>query len=193
MSSLSIILVIAVGIVFIHNFCRVKFFGGHSYFGNSKNPVATLCAGGVLTVLAVASAFASWLGFKLLLAPLKVGYLSAAVFALVMLGLVLVVRLPLKKFAFYNNSGVNLLFVGAECAALFVAITLVSKTYSLSFLLLNGLYCALGFSVVLFSFACLVQRIDHCDVPKRFSGLPVAITTIIILAIAFAGFSGIKF
>ena len=52
-----------------------------------------------------------------------------------------------------------------------------------------SLYQALGIFLVLF--AGIRERLDFEDVPKAFKGIPIALITAGILAMAFMGFSGL--
>lgn len=50
---------------------------------------------------------------------------------------------------------------------------------------------ALGFALALILFAGIRERLDFEDVPKSFRGVPIALITAGILAMAFMGFSGL--
>ena len=50
---------------------------------------------------------------------------------------------------------------------------------------------ALGFALALVLFAGIRERLDFEDVPKAFKGIPIALITAGILAMAFMGFSGL--
>ena len=49
----------------------------------------------------------------------------------------------------------------------------------------------LGFALALVLFAGIRERLDFEDVPKAFKGVPIALITAGILAMAFMGFSGL--
>ena len=50
---------------------------------------------------------------------------------------------------------------------------------------------ALGFALALVLFAGIRERLDFEDVPKSLRGVPIALITASILAMAFLGFSGL--
>ncbi len=50
---------------------------------------------------------------------------------------------------------------------------------------------AIGFGLALVLFAGLRERLDFEDVPAAFKGVPIALITAGILAMAFMGFSGL--
>ena len=195
MTSLSTILAIAVVLMLIENICLVKLSGVSSFFGEIKKPATALLLGGTVAITVILSSLITWLLHYFLLAPLKFDYLYAVALVLITAAFVFIIRALLKKStpSLYKNFGVSFPVVSANCAVLGAVIILVVKNYSLLFSVLNGLFGAIGFTVVMFTFACMRERIEHCNVENKLKGLPIAIITAIIMLLAFAGFYGIKF
>ena len=54
-----------------------------------------------------------------------------------------------------------------------------------------GLGTALGVGLVLVPFAALVARLGIADVPTPFRGLPIALVSLALAALAFLGFNGL--
>jgi electron transport complex protein RnfA len=90
--------------------------------------------------------------------------------------------------------------ITTNCAVLGVAIIVVTKefTFSGTAAMLNlpqalvyAASMALGFGLALIIFAGLREHMDLVGVPKPFKGVPIALITAGILALAFMGFSGI--
>ena len=50
---------------------------------------------------------------------------------------------------------------------------------------------AIGFGIALVLFAGLREQLELANVPKSFKGIPIALITAGILAMAFMGFSGL--
>lgn len=50
---------------------------------------------------------------------------------------------------------------------------------------------ALGYGLAMILFAGLREHLELNDVPKAFKGLPIALITVGIMAMAFMGFSGL--
>jgi electron transport complex protein RnfA len=55
---------------------------------------------------------------------------------------------------------------------------------------LFGFGAALGFGLVLVLFAALRERLESAPVPAAFKGAPIALVTAGLMALAFAGFTG---
>ena len=72
-----------------------------------------------------------------------------------------------------------------------IAILLVQKQYNLLESVVFATATAIGFTVALVLFAGLRERLALANVPAAMKGIPVALVTASILAMAFMGFSGL--
>ena len=72
-----------------------------------------------------------------------------------------------------------------------VALLMVQKEYGLLEGLVYSVSTALGFAVALVLFAGMRERLEFEEVPKEFEGVPIALITAALLAMAFMGFSGL--
>ena len=81
-----------------------------------------------------------------------------------------------------------------------VAITVVTKEFTfggtshmmnLGQAMVYALATSIGYGIAMILFAGLREHLAGCDVPKAFKGLPIALITVGIMAMAFLGFSGI--
>jgi electron transport complex protein RnfA len=127
------------------------------------------------------------------LVPLGIGFMQTIAFILVIAALVQMVEIILKKVspALYQALGVFLPLITTNCAVLGVAILLVQKEYNLGESVVYSTATAIGFTLALVLFAGIRERLDLDDVPKAMKGVPVALITAGILAMAFMGFSGL--
>ena len=55
----------------------------------------------------------------------------------------------------------------------------------------NGLGTSIGFLLIIVTFSCIRTRLDSADTPKAFKGLPIALITATIMAIALMGLQGL--
>jgi electron transport complex protein RnfA len=52
---------------------------------------------------------------------------------------------------------------------------------------------ATGFLIAILLFSVIRERVDTtCDIPTAFQGLPIALVSAALLAMAFMGFQGLK-
>lgn len=87
--------------------------------------------------------------------------------------------------------GIFLPLITTNCAVLGVAILMISKEFNLLQSIVYSVATAIGFALALVLFAGIRERLELEDVPKAVQGVPVALITAGILAMAFMGFSGL--
>lgn len=195
MISFSTILIFAINAVLVENLCLVKFLGICPFLGVSKKTDTALGMGFAVTFIMTISSLVTWIIYRFVLLPLNLGYLRTIAFILIIASLVQFVEMALKKLipTLYSALGIYLPLITTNCAVLGVALTNITEEYNLLFAVLNGLFCALGFTLAIWMFACVRERIEHCDVPEAFQGFPIALITAALLSFGFMGFSGMQF
>ena len=181
--------------ILTENFILVKFYGICPFMGVSRKIDTALGMGMAVTfVMALASA-ACWAVDQLILVPLDLAYMQTIAFILVIASIVQVVEMFLKKKvpALYQALGVYLPLITTNCAVLGVALVNVQEGYNFFLSVLNGAAGGLGFTLSIVLFASIRERMDENDVPESFRGFPIALIAAGLLALAFMGFSGMKF
>ena len=92
--------------------------------------------------------------------------------------------------ALYQALGIFLPLITTNCAVLGVAVLVMQKDYDLAQGVVYTVANALGFGLALIIFAGLREQLSLANVPKGMKGMPIALVTAAILALAFMGFSG---
>ena len=185
--------VIIISSIFVNNIVLSQFLGICPFLGVSGKVSTSLGMGAAVTfVLAIAS-IAAYLILYHILVPLHIEYMQTIVFILVIAALVQMVEIMLKKVspALYQALGIFLPLITTNCAVLGVAILLVQKEYNLGEAVVYAVAVAVGFTLALVLFAGLRERLELENVPKALQGVPIALITAGILAMAFMGFSGL--
>ena len=110
------------------------------------------------------------------------------------LNIIVLKKLFLKKKmkGLYQALGVYLPLITTNCAVLGVALTNVSKDYSILEGVVNGFATSVGFLISIVIMAGLREKMEYNNVPKAFRGMPIVLLTACLMAIAFFGFSGLK-
>ena len=181
--------------ILTENFILVKFYGICPFMGVSKKTDTALGMGMAVTfVMAIASA-ACWAVDAYVLQPLGLGYMQTVSFILVIASIVQVVEMFLKKSvpALYQALGIFLPLITTNCAVLGVALVNVQKGYDFLQSVVNGACGGLGFTLAIVLFASVRERVDKTDCPECFKGFPIALISAGLIALAFMGFSGLKF
>lgn len=185
--------VIIISSIFVNNIVLSQFLDICPFLGVSGKVSTSLGMGAAVTfVLAIASIAAYLIQYHILV-PLHIEYMQTIVFILVIAALVQMVEIILKKVspALYQALGIFLPLITTNCAVLGVAILLVQKEYNLGEAVVYAVAVAVGFTLALVLFAGLRERLELENVPKALRGVPIALITAGILAMAFMGFSGL--
>jgi len=103
------------------------------------------------------------------------------------------VEIILKKVspALYGALGVFLPLITTNCAVLGVAILTIQKDFNLLEGVVYAISNAAGFALAMVIFAGIREHLDLMEVPAGMRGVPIALVTAGILALAFMGFTGI--
>ncbi|MBP5171032.1 MAG: electron transport complex subunit RsxA [Bacteroidales bacterium] len=179
--------------VFVNNIVLSQFLGICPFLGVSKKiNTATGMSGAVAFVLTLATII-TWIVYTYLLAPYHLEYLQTVSFILVIASLVQLVEIVLKKIspALYQSLGVFLPLISTNCCILGVAILVIQKHYNLLESVVFAFSTAIGFGLALILFAGIREQLSLLKVPKGMQGMPVALLSAGLLALAFMGFSGI--
>ena len=128
----------------------------------------------------------TYLIYYYILIPLNLGYLQTIAYILVIAGLVQMVEIILKKIApaLYQTLGVFLPLITTNCAVLGVAILVIQKNMNLLESMVYAASIAVGFTLALVIFAGIREQMELTGVPKGMKGVPIALVTAGILAMA---------
>ena len=195
-------ILIIISAIFVNNILLAQFLGICPFLGvSNKLSTATGMSGAVCFVITLATVV-TYLINKYLLVQFNLEFLQTIAFILVIAALVQMVEIVLKKISpsLYQALGIFLPLITTNCAVLGVAITVVTKEFALNSdkaQLLNlgqatvyALATSIGYGLAMILFAGLREHLAVNNVPKAFRGLPIALITVSIMAMAFLGFSG---
>ena len=179
--------------ILTENFVLAKFLGICPFLGVSKKlNTAVGMSAAVIFVMALATAVTYPIN-KYLLESNGLGYLQTIVFILVIAALVQLVEIVLKKFMkpLYNSLGVYLPLITTNCAVLGVVLLNIEKGYGFAESMVNTVGAGVGFLVAMVMFAGVRQRLENCDIPEMFKGLPITLVAACLTSLSFLGFGGI--
>ena len=184
---------IVIGAIFVNNVVLSQFLGICPFLGVSSKVETSMGMGAAVTFVMALSSVVVWLIQTYILAPLGIEFMQTIVFILVIAALVQMVEIVLKKVSpsLYQALGIFLPLITTNCAVLGVALLMVQKEYGLLEGLVYSVSTALGFALALVLFAGMRERLEFEEVPKAFQGVPIALITAALLAMAFMGFSGL--
>ena len=189
---LSLVLIIIVAI-FVNNVVLAQFLGICPFLGVSKKVDTASGMGMAVTAVLVVATIVTYLLQVYVLNAFGLEYLQTIAFILVIAALVQMIEIILKKTmpALYQALGVFLPLITTNCCILGVAILVIQKDYDLLEGIVYALSTGIGFLLAMVLVAGLREQLDLVDVPKAFRGVPIALVTASLLAMAFMGFSGV--
>lgn len=187
------IAMILVGSIFVDNFVLSKFLGICPFLGVSKKTTSALGMSGAVTFVMTLSAAVTWPIYHYILEPNNMSYLKIIAFILVIAMLVQIVEIILKRFipSLYAALGVYLPLITTNCAVLGVTILNIDTGYAFGEAVINAFGSGVGFSLALVMFSGIREKIETCDIPRAFRGIPSALIAASIVSLSFAGFSGL--
>lgn len=188
----SMMIILLTGIL-TDNFVLSKFMGICPFLGVSKNPSGSLGMGLAVTfVMAGATAVTYPLYYEFLV-PMNLTYLNTILFILIIALFVQLLEMFLKRYipALYKSLGVYLPLITTNCAVLGVTLLNLDNKYSFGESIVNAIGGGLGFMMAMLIFSGVRGRLERCNVPKAFQGMPITLVAASIVSLSFLGFGGI--
>lgn len=182
-----------IGAILVNNVVLAQFLGICPFLGVSKDVKSSVGMSGAVLFVMLLATMVTWLIMTYILVPLNLQYLQTIAYILVIAGLVQMVEIVLKKIApsLYQALGVFLPLITTNCAVLGVAILVIQKNMNFLESVVYSASIAIGFALALVLFAGIREQLDLTGVPKGMKGVPIALVTAGILAMAFMGFNGL--
>ncbi len=179
--------------IFVNNVVFSQFLGICPFLGVSKKLDTAIGMGAAVTFVLTIATLVTYFIQKGVLENFGLEYLQTITFILVIAALVQMVEIILKKIspALYQALGVFLPLITTNCVILGVAILVIQKDYTLLESIIYAVSIAIGYALALIIFSSIREQLALTKVPKAMKGVPIALITAGILAMAFMGFSGI--
>jgi len=186
-------LLIIVATVWVNNIVLTQFLGLCPFMGVSRKLETAIGMGLATTFVLTLSSITSYLVNEFLLEPFDLEFLRTISFILVIAAIVGFTELVVHKTSplLHNVLGIFLPLITTNCAVLGVALLNVQQSNNFIESALYGFGSALGFTLVLVTFAAMRERLAAADVPEAFQGNAIAMITAGLMALAFMGFTGL--
>ena len=197
-------LMIIMAAVLANNYVLVRFLGICPFLGVSKKVNTAVGMTAAVTFVMAIATLVTFLLQKYVLVPFNLVFLQTVSFILVIASLVQMVEIIIKKISpsLYQALGIFLPLITTNCVVLGVAIQVVTNEYNFGFAegarmlgfgeaMIFAIATAIGYGLALILFAGIREQLELSNVPKGFKGVPIALLTAGIMALAFMGFSGL--
>ena len=184
--------------ILTENYVLNQFLGICPFLGVSKKLDTAVGMSCAVTVVMVIATAVTWPLYMFLLVPNGLAYLQTIVFSLVIAALVQLLETALRKYMppLYNSLGIYLPLITTNCAVLGVTMLVLDKgaadpSFGYVQSLVNAFGSGIGFLVAMVLFAGVRERLEQCDIPKTFQGLPITLVAASLVAVSFLGFNGV--
>ncbi len=185
--------VMFVTFVLINNVILNQFLGMCPFMGVSKKSSSALGMGLAVTFVIVAASLVTYGLYYLVLVPLKLEYMDLITFILVIAALVQLVEMIIKKSSptLYKALGVYLPLITTNCVVLNVTLNNIINEFTFSEMLVYSTAIPLGFTLVIYIFSTIRERLEACETLPSWKGNPIALIVAGIMALAFSGLLGL--
>lgn len=187
------ILTILISTILVNNYIFAQFLGICPFLGVSSKTETATGMGAAVTFVVVLASVITWLLQHFVLNLFGIEYLQTIIFILVIASLVQFVEMFIKKSspALYSALGVFLPLITTNCVVLGVTVLNIQNDYNLIETIFSGLGASLGFTLALLLLSALRERLEIIPIPKPLQGVPIALMSAGLMAIAFTGFQGL--
>ncbi len=185
---------IIISSILIENYIFSRFLGICPFLGLSDKTSNAVGMGLAVTFVMAVSTAVTWCIYHFVLVPFELEYLKTIAFILVIAALVQLLEMFLRKMvpALYAALGIYLPLITTNCAILGSALLCIQNGYNFLESIIFSTGSALGFTMAIVIFSFVRERVALAETPKCFKGVPIALVTAGLIAMAFAGFSSIK-
>ncbi|MCL2522728.1 MAG: RnfABCDGE type electron transport complex subunit A [Erysipelotrichales bacterium] len=179
--------------ILINNIVLMQFMGICPFVGVSNRIESSIGMSAAVLLVLVIATLITYPIYHFVLLRAGIGFLDTITFILVIASLVQIVELLIRKFSpsLYRNLGAYLPLITCNCAVLgLVQINIASRNNffeSMTFAIGTGL----GFALVMIIFTTMREQLKSADVSKSFKGIPIALISAGIMALAFFGLTGL--
>lgn len=170
------------------NIILTKFLGICPFMGVSKKEDTAFKMGIAVTLVVTLSSIITYILYHLVLIPNDATYLKTIMFILVIASLVQILEIVLKKYSntLYKSFGIYLPLITTNCAVLGITLINVSNDFNFLEMLTYSIGSSLGFTLVIYIFSTIRERLESSPIIPRFKGAPIALITAGIMALVFA-------
>lgn len=185
--------VMLITFVFINNVVLNQFLGMCPFMGVSKKSSSALGMGAAVTFVIVAASIVTYGLYYLVLDKIGLQYMDLITFILVIAALVQLVEMIIKKTSpsLYKALGVYLPLITTNCVVLNVTLNNITAGYNFMEMLTYSIAIPVGFTLVLYIFSTIRERLDASETPLSWKGNPIALIVAAIMALAFSGLMGL--
>ncbi|MGB4985795.1 MAG: RnfABCDGE type electron transport complex subunit A [Erysipelotrichaceae bacterium] len=177
----------------INNIVLSKFLGMCPFMGVSKKSESAIGMGAAVTFVIVGSSIITYGLYHYVLVPNGLEFMYLISFILVIASFVQFVEMIIKYYtpSLYKTLGIYLPLITTNCTVLFVAKENINQGFNFLEMLTYSFAVPLGFTLVIYLFSTIREKMESNDIPTSFKGNPIALIVAAIMALAITGLAGL--
>lgn len=189
------LLSVSIGAVLSENLVLSRLLGTSALLRDTKDIKSALRHGAAVGIFLSFFSILAWIFDKLIFTPLSLGYMRTFLFTILLCGGVKICENVLgKRFpALYERLGISFDEVCFSSVFLGVMLLVTNSGYGFFGALFFGIFSGVGYILSSVVFAAIRENLRYTNCPKALEGTPMLFITLGLIALAFMGFSGIKF
>ncbi|MEG1288003.1 MAG: Rnf-Nqr domain containing protein [Bacilli bacterium] len=168
-----------------------KFLGICPFIGTSDKEKNAVSMGLSVFLVVTISSIITFLLYHYLLVPTKTEYLKTIMFILVIASIVQILEIILKRYFknIHKTLGLYLPLITTNCAVLGITLLNITNNFNLIEVIVFSVSSSLGFTLIIYIFSTIRERLEKCNVPESFKGVPIALITAFVMALDFSRFT----
>lgn len=176
-----------------NNIVLTRFLGICPFVGTSEKEKTAFGMGAAVALVTTVSSIITYVLYYYVLVPSQTEYLKTLIFILVIASCVQMMDILLKNFTpkLHKALGIYLPLITTNCAVLGIVLLNVTNDYTFIETIVFSIGSSLGFTLAIYLFASMRERINNVKVIKPLQGLPIALITAGIMALLFSKY-GLK-
>lgn len=170
------------------NVILTKFLGICPFVGTSNTRKSAISMGLSVMLVVTLSSIITFLLYHYLLVPTNTEYLKTVLFVLVIAAFVQLLEIILKRYfkSIHKMLGIYLPLITTNCAVLGIVLLNITNNFTFVEMLVYSISSSLGFTLVIYLFSSMREKINNSSIPEPFKGYPIALITAAIMALLFS-------
>lgn len=171
----------------------MRFLGLCPFIGVSRQIDTAVGLGMATTFVMTMAAIFAWFIQNYILLPFNLLFMQIVTFILAIASMVQLTEIVVRKVSpvLYRALGIFLPLITTNCAILGMALLIPINGYNFIQSLIFGIGAGAGFTLAITMMAGIRERLEYADIPKPLQGASITLIIAGIMAMAFAGFTGL--
>lgn len=177
--------------ILTQNVVLSRFLGICPFVGTGNDKNNALGMGLAVMLVVTISSLITFSLFHLVLVPTDTEYLRTIIFILVIASTVQILDILMKNFfqPLHKSLGIYLPLITTNCAVLGIVLLNISNSFTLIETIVYSVGSSLGFTLVIYIFASMRERLNNKKIIPSLRGFPIALIIAGIMALLFTRYN----